>query len=226
MIDIHTHLLPAVDDGSRNERESLELMKRLGDMGFDSFVLTPHFYPHKELFEDFIRRRGEAFENFKAVCPQQDIRLGCECYIHSNLFATDDITQLCIQNTGDKKYILVELSYSKTDADYMMKMCQRLIEVYGVELILAHIERYPYMMKSEQYVRDMIAMGCKCQVNIKSFSEYFLRERLAQYLKDGYISFLGSDSHRFPFESQRYAAAARFLHDNFGSGWRNMFKTL
>lgn len=224
MLDFHTHLLPAVDDGSRTADESLELMTALNELGFDSAILTPHFYPYKEPLTDFVRRRDEAFAAFEKTGTQKmTLCTGCECFMHEYLFHSEDITPLCIAGTP---YLLIELSYRREDGENMLKLTDKLVSTYNVTPVLAHIERYPYIMKDERFLLNFMSLGCLAQTNLKSFSEFFLRKKLADYLNKGYITFLGTDTHRLPFNVKAHTKAVEYLEKSFGPEWRDEFREI
>lgn len=223
MLDLHTHLLPCVDDGCKSADEALELMARLESIGFDSIVLTPHFYPSRETSKNFILRRDSAMSALKEHCDGKNITVACECYLNEYLFNCEDITPLCIID-GGKKYLLIELSYSNMDRKRMLRLCEKVIVTYGVTPVLAHIERYPYIIKNEEFFKKFIEAGCLCQVNMKSFCSLFRRKRLAYYVEKGYITFIGSDTHRSPFDARAHIRASAYLEKRFGQEWRNKFQ--
>lgn len=224
MLDFHTHLLPAVDDGSRTPEESLELIAALDEFGFDSMVMTPHFYPYKEPMSEFLRRRDEAFSNFeKQVGGKTALYVGCECFMHDYIFNTEDITPLCLQGT---QYLLTELSYRAEDGENMLKLIEKLVLAHNVTPVLAHVERYPYIMRDERFFRRFIEIGCLAQVNLQSFSRFFLKKRLADYLNKGYINFLGTDTHRKPFDVDIHEKAVGYLEKCFGADWREEFREI
>lgn len=224
MLDFHTHLLPAVDDGSRTPAESSELMTALNDLGFDGVVLTPHFYPYKEAMHDFVKRRDEAFSAFeKTGSEKMTLYTGCECFLHEYLFHAEDISPLCLAGTP---YLMIELSYRREDGENMLKMTDKLVSAYNVTPVLAHIERYPYIMKDERFLLKFIELGCLAQTNLKSFSDFFLKKKLADYLNKGYINFLGTDTHRLPFDFKAHTKAAEYLAKCFGPEWRDEFREI
>ncbi|MBE6688682.1 MAG: hypothetical protein E7588_05325 [Ruminococcaceae bacterium] len=222
MLNLHTHLLPCVDDGCKTADEALALLDELECIGFDSTVLTPHFYPTRETSGNFIARRDRAVESFKKHCADKNISVACECYLHEYLFNAQDITDLCI-TLGNKKYLLTELSYGIFDGKHMLKLCKRLISAYKITPVLAHIERYPYIMYNEDFFKEFLDIGCLSQVNMKSFAVPFVRKRLAYYVNNGYIRFIGTDTHRQPIDARIYQRAADYLEKKLGKEWRTKF---
>ena len=110
MVDIHTHILPGIDDGATDKDISLSLLKILEDDGVSDVVLTPHFYSDSENIEQFIQRRNQAYSELKSVYKGNiNLHLGAEVYLSRYIANYDDLTELCIDKT---KYILVECPFS------------------------------------------------------------------------------------------------------------------
>ncbi|MBQ9921950.1 MAG: hypothetical protein IJO52_07165 [Clostridia bacterium] len=202
MTDLHTHILPDVDDGSKNITESVKYLHMLERLGIKNVVLTPHFYPDNEISERMLERRDAAFTLLKEKDDTGiGLYLGCECYMHEYLFHAEDLRPFCI---GGGKYLLVELSYASEDASKMLDMIHKLTAKYEVIPILAHIERYPYIMKSEKMLNDFIDAGCLCQINADALLSPFKRARLLRHLENGCIHFLGTDTHRNVISEKRF----------------------
>lgn len=219
MLDFHTHLLPGMDDGSRSTEESRTLLKELESLGFDRLALTPHFYPHMETCTDFLRRRNLLYMEFCENNPEKKLYSGCECYLHEYIFHAEDISELCFAGT---RLLLTELVYDADGGEYMLLLVRKLINTYNVIPVLSHIERYPYIMKNEKFFEEFLSMGCLAQVNLMSFSDFFRKNRLAKYFEKDYIHFIGTDTHRLPFDRKIYAKADKFLTAHFGN-WREAF---
>ena len=76
MTDLHTHILPGVDDGAKAPEESLEMLRMERDQGVDTVVLTPHFYRDRERPEHFLKRRraaGEALRDALMALPEEEL---------------------------------------------------------------------------------------------------------------------------------------------------------
>lgn len=193
MIDIHSHLLPNVDDGSESLETSLDILKKQEAIGVTKVILTPHYksstnsYTQPELIEKF--------NKFKDVVKQNGINvelfLGQEVYCNSKIYSSiKDGEVLTINNT---KYILVEFHYfNDTDiADYVYNLI-----TLGYVPIIAHIERYTYL--DWNTIFDLKQMGALIQVNAASIIGKNGR-RVQKYLLDamgrGLIDFVASDTH-------------------------------
>ncbi len=193
--DLHTHIIPYIDDGAQSIEESLSLIEALNNQGVENIVFTPHFYTHKESAEDFISRREEAFKKLKDVIPDYvNVKLGAEVYVTDYLFAQErDLSPLCIEGTN---YMITEFSY---DSDFTGRVMRRLTRLrdLGFIPVLPHVERYPALMKKKSKLEELIDMGVIIQSNFSSFTEPSKARKLLKFLNCGYIHILSTDVHGF-----------------------------
>jgi len=189
MIDFHTHILPAVDDGAANRDEALTLIEALKREGVKTAVCTPHFDPSRTSLQDFIMHRNRAFQELSTAC----IRLvaASETLLHDYLFHYADLSPLCIENT---EYLLLEMPFLRKWDDSVYTMLSNLISDYNVIPIIAHIERYP-AAKGRAIPGRLKAIGCLLQLNTSSLLDAGCRKRAIRLIKKGYIDLLGSDCH-------------------------------
>ena len=215
MIDVHTHILPAMDDGSRNVEMSLEMLRQEKQQGVDTVVLTPHFYRDKEDPEHYLVRRQKAFETLQEAIRQQEneeyprLLLGAEVAWVPNLAEWSGLSQLCI---GGGQYMLLEMPFYHW-SDQTVYQIYDLME-QGITPIFAHLERYLKNQKPE-YIQEIISMGSPIQVSCAPLQRFFERKPIVQLLKRRQAHLLGSDCHnltvRPPNLAQGYAAVEKIL---------------
>ncbi len=193
MVDIHSHLLPNVDDGSDSLEMSLDILRKQEAIGVTKVILTPHYkssvnsYTKEELLEKF--------NEFKLKVKQSGINielfLGQEVYCNSRIYSNLKNNEVFTIN--DTKYVLVEFHYfNETDiADYVYNLISM-----GYIPIIAHVERYTYL--DWNTIFDLKQMGALIQVNASSINGENGR-RIQKYLLDamgnGLIDFVASDTH-------------------------------
>ena len=194
LFDMHTHILHGVDDGAKNIEESLTLINRLRRAGITDICLTPHYYTHKESLNDFLIRRNSAFAELSSyVGDDVKLHLGAEVYVTKYLFSNEeDLKKVCYEGTS---YMLTEFPYSSTFEGESMVYINKLISNYRITPVLAHVERYPYLLKHLNVLEELIDMGIIIQSNACSFAEFPLRLKLTKLLRNGYIQVMGSDAH-------------------------------
>ena len=147
LYDMHSHILPAFDDGAKTVEDSLALIDCLKKQGVRNICLTPHFYTHEMGVEDFLFSRQEAFERFKPYIPDDvNIVLGAEVYVTHYLFNSNDLSGLTY---GKSKYILTEFAYSSTFNDRTMQFLDILMRNHGLRPVIPHVERYEYLIDTK-----------------------------------------------------------------------------
>lgn len=193
LLDIHSHILPCVDDGAKSLEESIELLEMLKSQGVTDVVATPHFYPHIQSAEEFLQSRQEAYNKLKDAIKDKDlpkVHIGCEMFYYDDMGKIGDIKSFTIENSP---YILVELSMTdvtKRVVETIENMCDT-----GYIPIMAHIERY-LQFRGIKGILKLISEGkCLAQVNASSIVSVKNNHKILKLIKAGYIYVLGSDAH-------------------------------
>lgn len=196
LVEVHSHILPGIDDGSPDVDTSLKMIDMLKKQGAQAIILTPHYYSDSISYEDFIAKRDNALELLKSSLPPDSPKLipAAEVYITKYLLNNSNLDKIKIGNTD---YALIEHPFS---CDFSQDIYDRLLNLnydYGVKPILAHIERYSAFMEDFDLLDEYIDMGCLAQVNISSFvdSPRHLKKKLFKLLQTGRIHLIGSDCH-------------------------------
>ncbi len=180
MIDIHTHLLPDVDDGVKTKEESIALLKEYKKAGFTAIVCTPHL--HDPFVETKIFNIRDAFAWFE----QEAASFGITAYLGSELYI----------RTIPGKYIpfLGRFQLIETNVDVEpLFLLDRIFDLQmdGLTVILAHIERYSWFSPDSNIANRMREMGVLFQVNVE-----MLNDRSVQsYLDKDWVDFIASDHH-------------------------------
>lgn len=194
MIDIHTHLLPNVDDGSYSLKASLNMLKAEYDDGVRRIIITPHFRGEYRLCGDELKNRFEDFKKAAAAFyPDVDLRLGQEIFYNKGSLSAIESGELFTLAGG--KYVLLEFPFVyKTDiAEAVYETVRR-----GFLPVVAHVERYCYA--TEALVREIKDLGGFIQVNANAVADRgpcapFVRKLLNERLVD----FVASDLHQNRF---------------------------
>lgn len=196
LVEMHSHILPGIDDGSPNVETSLKMIDMLKKQGAKAIVLTPHYYSDSISYDDFVARRNNAYNLLKSSLPLESPKLilSAEVYISKYLFNNSSLDEIKI---GNSDYVLIEHPFS---CDFSQEIYDRLLNLnydYGIKPVLAHIERYPAFMDDADLLDEYIDMGCLAQVNISSFvdSPRHIRKKLFKFLEAGRIHLVGSDCH-------------------------------
>lgn len=193
MIDFHTHILPRFDDGAANGEESVLMLSRLKALGFNRVVLSSHYYSNACSAEDFLAKRSKAFEllcSFAEGAELPELFLGAEVYITPLLLNNESLNPLTVNGKGA---MLAELPYDKRLSTVTADTLEKLVYNYSITPVLAHIERYPFLLDSG-LLAELYSMGCYGQVNLSSFCGRHAR-KLKKLAKKGFLFALGSDAH-------------------------------
>ncbi len=205
MIDIHSHILYGVDDGSESLEMSLEMLRLSEASGVSDIIATPHVN-RKGIVPDWAElqeRREELQRAADKARIEITIHLGAEVELNG---ATMDLLQKCTETReyclADSRYVLIELT-NQTRPSIAENMLNTL-QLRGYWPVLAHIERFPQLLEEPDQLLSWIRSGVLCQCNAGSFTGEFgpkVKERVRTLYRNGVIHLLGSDGHRTAFRT-------------------------
>lgn len=194
--DMHSHLLPGIDDGSPDTDTSLELIKGLEELGFRNFITTPH------VLWDLYRNTDDTICEAQTKLVQaatgagQAIQLSAAAEYMMDDHFTEMVKNRQPLRTLAQNFVLVEFSFVSPPFDWKQVFFD--LQIQGYIPVLAHPERYNYLSAQPAIFREIADMGVLLQVNLNSLTGYYGKPalQLAQWLiKQNLVSFLGSDLH-------------------------------
>ncbi len=193
-LDMHSHLIPSIDDGAKDLQNSIELINALQNHGFKKIITTPHIMT--DFYNNNIETIISGLKTVKEELLKQSIDIKIEAA--AEYFVDYDFQQKVL--SGEKfltlgdNYILIEFSFLTAPHNYLETIFQ--LQLKGYKVILAHPERYPYLTESD--LEDFINRGVYLQLNILSSIGYYsnnVRERANWLIDNNMISFVGTDCH-------------------------------
>ena len=213
MIDIHTHILPEMDDGSSNVEESMKMLSMLSEQGVDTVVATPHFYADRDNPEVFLRRREEAFARLE-YAPEEapEVLLGAEVAYFDGMGHSNSLPQLQL---GDSGLVLVEMPFGKWTQRMIREICDLPLQA-GLTPVLAHVERYRRADQLPKYQRLLIDEGILFQCNAEAFLSVKERRWALAQLKKGAVQFLGTDTHNLTTRPPKMDQAVAVITQKLG----------
>lgn len=196
-IDIHSHVLPGIDDGVESIEESIEMISKMESLGYTHLVATPH------VMWDCYRNTPEIIRGKLAEVRHacQAAGLTIQVDAAAEYFLDEHFQQMLANGeellTLPGNRLLVELPYSTqllNTAETLFSIVQK-----GFSPILAHPERYTYFHADPTIYKKLTDQGCELQVNILSLTNYYGEHisKVAEWLlKNNLITFLGTDAHK------------------------------
>jgi len=207
MTDLHTHILPGMDDGAPDVNTSLAMLREQQRQGVDTVVLTPHFYRMDESVGTFLSRRQASMDALQKALPDNAPRLipGAEVAWYRAILEEPRIPELCI---GDSRCLLLELPLQPW-SETLLEQIYQLAGVMGVTPILAHVERYLRLQKQGQ-IETLQEMGIPMQLSAWVFQKPLFRGKWCRLLSRG-TWFLGSDCHNMGTRPPNMGLAAPYI---------------
>lgn len=195
VVDMHSHLLPGIDDGAETIEESELMVQRFVELGYKKAILTPH------IMSDSYKNTPEGIraklELLKPIAEKHGLQVeaAAEYYIDEG-FYQKLVSKEEILTFGIKKYVLIETSYLN-EASYLNHVTFELLS-NGMTPILAHPERYTYLHNSFYRYEEIADKGLLFQINLNSLVGYYSpsAQKIAERLIDHkLVHFVGTDCH-------------------------------
>lgn len=195
-VDMHSHLIPGIDDGSKSMEESLELVKRLADYGLNKIITTPHIM--SEYYRNTPEIIGMGLEDLRKAAKNEGISIEIEAAAE---YYMDEIFLEKVKSgekmlTFGEDYILVETGF--INKPQMLLDIIFHLEMAGYKPILAHPERYQYLIADKKLQEELIDRKLLFQVNLLSLTGFYSRqvkEFGEMLVEKGVVALLGTDCH-------------------------------
>lgn len=215
MIDIHTHVLPGLDDGSTNIEESIDILKELISQGVKEIIATPHII--SGVYDNNRKIIDEKIEELNSEITTHNLPIkihkGAELYYEPNIIEKTKKEKLSLAGS---KYILIETDLHRFPNNFEKVLYQ--FQVEGFFPIIAHAERFIPFINNFNLLLDIVNRGILIQMNCSSLlGDYGENvQRLAhKILKTGCVHFIASDVHGIKKRPIMLKEAYQFLSENF-----------
>jgi len=195
-IEMHSHLIPGIDDGVKTTEESISIIRRLKKAGYHKVITTPH------IMSDYYRNTPEiinkGLEKVKAALQKENIDIELEAAAE---YFVDDYFEKLIKNdepllTFSDNRILIEQSAMRPSPNLGRVIF--LLNTKGYKPILAHPERYTYYLKDFEKLKKIKSYNCEFQLNMLSLTKHYgphAYKLAIKLLEEGMIDYIGSDIH-------------------------------
>jgi protein-tyrosine phosphatase len=194
--DVHSHLLPGLDDGVKSVEESMYIIGALKSLGYRKVVTTPHImtdqYPNSE--EDIVVKLAEMNRILQKDKHSIELEAAAEYFLDEHLLSSLAAGKKLL--TFGPNYLLFETFMNQKPA--FLEEAVFDMNSNGYLPVLAHPERYGYLHGNEKLIQQLKRMNVLFQINLGSLLGYYsssVRRSALQMLKTGVVDFVGSDCH-------------------------------
>ncbi len=197
LVDVHTHVLPGMDDGAKDSLTAINMIKMLIKQDVKLIFATSHYYNHKEKIEDFLERRKASYnrleDEWRNLGMEGDLPvfLGAEVSLERDIQYCTGLERLCLQGTN---IILTELPYDNLKG-WEMEAIENISYKFHVRPMIAHIDRYTDVYEDKDYDSLFSIPDLIYQFDISALNERRSRSFLLNLYKRNYPILLGSDCH-------------------------------
>ena len=214
IVDMHNHIIPCVDDGSENDNMSLSMANRLDKQNAVGIIATPHSGAFMQDPEGVRQNYLKTVENLKYYLPHIRVALGCE------VFCDEDYMDSTLANLksgrfpslNNTRYVLTE--FFEGTRPESIRFCVESLLKAGWIPVIAHVERYDYLLGVKDFLQYLRSMGCLLQLNVSSldFPEMNLKHKWARMLVEAeMIDFVSSDAHDTYRRPPEYSRGLAYL---------------
>lgn len=216
MIDVHTHVLPGIDDGARNTEMALAMLRESAKQGIRHIIATPHFYAESDTPERFIRRRDDSLaklrEEASAEAGLPEIISGAEISYFEGIGDCYEVRKLRLEGS---KTVLLEMPMIPWNAR-MKREVWNIFDKMGTVPVIAHIDRYMEAFRDKK----IIDYFDEFPVVIQASSEFFVNKKTSslalKLLKKRKIHLIGSDMHNLTTRPQTMREAFDIIDRKLG----------
>lgn len=211
-LDMHCHILPGVDDGSRSMDMSMAMLDFAYEEGIRAIILTPHY--HGGYVETERTVIDETFEELnkhsRKLHPDLKLFIGNEIYYYPSV--PEWIEEGRVHTLADSDYVLLEFS-TPVEKRELLEAVQNLCS-HGYYPVLAHVERYDCLVRDPFYVGELIDNGAYIQVNSRTVTGeggMKIKHFVKRLLKEEWIHFIGTDAHSMGGRKPEIADCADYI---------------
>ena len=207
MIDFHSHVLPHIDDGAKETAISIQMLEESKRQGVTTVICTPHYYGKKRSPQHFIEKRDACYRQLLPSIPDgMELRLGAEVYFsEDSVVSNHELSLLALENT---RYVMLELPFTPKFSPRLFERIEEFIRETDSIPLIAHVDRYPAVLKKPSIVTRLIEMGCLIQINAEAFVTPRIKNLAKALFEKGMVHAVGSDMHNM---AERKPNMAQFL---------------
>lgn len=213
LFDLHSHILPGLDDGAKDLEETKKLIDMAYEQGIRHIIATPHYIKGENYYtkEQLLKSFEQVQKMAETIHPDLKLYLGHEIFY--SISVIEDLKAGEIQTLNGSRYVLVEFSNYISYREMQQAMRNIILARYNP--IIAHMERYECLFRQRERVRELRKMGVYFQMNVGSIIGGFFDSRVRECRKlilEGDIQLLGTDMHSSKHRPPRMAEAMEWIN--------------
>lgn len=166
VIDFHSHILPGIDDGSKDVEMSMEMLRMALEQGVEIMLATPHFYASQQRIDDFLLNRQAALERLEnrrnSFGPE--LKLGAEVAFFPGMSQADRLEELLIEGS---RVLLLEMPFTSWSESTVDEVAE-LVKKRNMQVVLAHLDRYMGMTENRKQMARLLEWPIYVQINAES----------------------------------------------------------
>lgn len=225
-VDLHTHILPGIDDGCSNAEEAVKMLRMEYEQGVETVFLTPHFHGQDMYPDQFLEARQASFDLMLAEISEQDsvprLVLGAEVRYCPGMSAWEQLPKLTL---GSSNYILIEMPFTSW-TETVLDELERVYNERGLIPVLAHVERYFLPLRKKKLLERLSKTPFFLQFNASFLTERRTRAFALKLFKESKVHFIGSDCHSAIWRAPNVGCARDILLSHTNEAERDNFSKL
>ncbi|MBR7132174.1 MAG: hypothetical protein IKD04_01435 [Clostridia bacterium] len=219
LFDIHSHIIPGVDDGSSSLSETVRLLEMMREQKIDAVIATPHFYPQNDNLEDFFLRVDSAYNAVRRISEEHqlpDVYLGCEMLYFDGIGSSTSLSELCLNGSD---VLLLELT-DQCIGPNLFRDLKDIKENLKITPIIAHVERYCMAKNYRKLIKFLKKEKIAVQINASSVLTPSLYRIIKRLLRSGICCVIATDAHSVEYRPPLLHKALNRIGIEYGNDCR------
>ena len=223
LFDMHSHILPGVDDGAKDLEESVQLLTMMKEQGITHVIATPHFYPSSDSIDAFSTRVENAHKQLTDAVQGKDlpqIILGSEVLYYRYIGRSESLRRFCLNGS---RHLLLELSATCIGNGLFDDLIM-LTNTAGITPIIAHIERYANFPGYKKLIDFVLENRIPAQINASAALSFFEFQTIKKLIRRGIVTYIGTDAHSVTGRPPMMKPALEKLQHKYGPDFTAMLR--
>lgn len=218
VIDMHAHILPAIDDGSKSVKMSIEMLNQMYEQGVSVVCATSHYYREQNDIPTFLQRRNNAYQkliNARGENALPMILPASETAFFRGISQCSQIKDLCIFGTNT---LMLEMPFTEW-TEQMIEEVESLVLDRNIRVVLVHPERFCFSKENKNKIKKLMELEIPLQINAGSFIDHKTRKLAFELIQMTPFPLLGSDSHNLKSRAPNLKKGREIIRKRLGDSF-------